>query len=111
MIIRDQAGLVLAALSQKIPLPTSVEIVEVIAARRALVFAKELGFERMLIEGDSELTIKAIKEKSLLSSDLGHILKDIHALSCSFSSIYFLHIKRMGNNVAHRLKDSSLTKL
>ena len=101
MIIQDQARLVLAALSQKIPLPTAVEIVEVIATRRALLFARELGFERVLVEGDSEVVIKAIKEKSLLSSNLGHILTDIHALSCSFNSISFHHIKRMGNSVAH----------
>ena len=41
---------------------------------------------RVMVEGDFEVVIKAIKEKSLLSSNLGHILKDIHALSCSFSS-------------------------
>nr|XP_023890897.1 uncharacterized protein LOC112002963 [Quercus suber]POE62583.1 putative ribonuclease h protein [Quercus suber] len=69
LIIRDQAGLVLAALSQEIPLPTLVETVEVIAARMALLFARELGFEKVLVEGDSEVIIKAIKEKSLLSSD------------------------------------------
>ena len=103
MIIQDQAGLVLAALSQKIPLPTSMETVEVTAARRALLFAKELGFERVMIEGDFEVVIKAIKEKSLLSSDWGHILRDIHALSYSFSSISFLHVKCSGNSVAHRL--------
>ncbi|XP_030936139.1 uncharacterized protein LOC115961274 [Quercus lobata] len=103
VIIRDQAGLVLAALSQNIPLPTSVEAVEVMAARRALLFAKELGFERVVVEGDSEVVIKAIKEKSLLSSGWGHLLKDIHALSHSFSCIYFLHVKRLGNRVAHSL--------
>ena len=58
MIIWDQARLVLAALSQKIPLPTFVEIVEVMATRRALLFAKELGFERVMVEGDSEVIIK-----------------------------------------------------
>ncbi|XP_075645521.1 uncharacterized protein LOC142616586 [Castanea sativa] len=103
MIIRDQAGLVLAVLSQKIPMPTSVKTVEVMAARRALLLARELGFERVMIEGDFEVIIKVIKEKTLLSSDLGHILQDIHALSCSFSSISFHHIKRMGNCVTHRL--------
>ena len=103
MIIRDQAGLVLAALSQKIPLPTSVETVEMMVVRRALLFARELGFERVMVEGDSEVVIKAIREKSLLSSDWGHILRDIHALSYSFSSISFLHVKRSGNSVAHRL--------
>ena len=58
---------------------------------------------RVMVEGDFEVVIKAIKEKSLLSSNLGHILKDTHALSCSFSSISFHHIKRMGNSVTHRL--------
>ncbi|XP_030964662.1 uncharacterized protein LOC115985912 [Quercus lobata] len=103
VIIRDQAGLVLAALSQSIPLPTLVETVEVMAARKALLFAKELGFEKVVVEGDSEVVIKAIKEKSLLSSGWDHLLKDIHALSLSFSCISFLHVKRLGNRVAHSL--------
>ena len=107
IVVWDQAGLVLAALSQKIPLPTLVETMEVIVAQRALVFAKELGFERVMVEGDSEIIVKAIREKSLLSSVLGHILEDIHVLSSSFSSISFHHIKRMGNYVAHRLAHRS----
>ena len=56
-----------------------------------------------MVEGDYEIIINTIREKTLLSSDLGHILEDIHVLSCSFSSISFHHIKRMGNCVAHRL--------
>ena len=99
--------MVLVALSQKIPLPTSVEIVEVIAARRALIFALELGFESVMVEGDFEIIINAIREKTLLSSDLGHILEDIHVLPCFFSSISFHHIKHMGNCVAHRLAHRS----
>ena len=66
-------------------------------------FAKELGFERVLVEGDSEIIVNAICGKSLLSSVLGHILEDIHVLSSTFSSISFHHIKRLGNCVAHRL--------
>ena len=36
VIIRNDSKLVMAALSQNIPLPTSVEMVEVLAVRRAL---------------------------------------------------------------------------
>ena len=39
IIIHSDKGLVTAALSQQIPLPTLVEMVEVMAARRALWFA------------------------------------------------------------------------
>ena len=47
-IIRKDYGLVMAALTQVIPLPISVEIVEVLAARRALIFALELGFDQVI---------------------------------------------------------------
>ena len=54
IIIRNEQELVMAALSQQIPilfpLPALVEMVEVLAARRALVFAKELGFDRVVVE-------------------------------------------------------------
>ena len=60
IIICNDYGLVMATLSQQIPLPTSVEMVEVLAARRALLFARELGFESLVVEGDLEIIIKAI---------------------------------------------------
>ena len=44
----------MVALSQQIPSPTSMEMVEVIAARRALMFAKELEFDKVEVEGNSE---------------------------------------------------------
>ena len=56
-IIRNDCGLVMAALTQVIPLPTSVEIVEVLAARRALIFALELDFDQVILKGDSEIAI------------------------------------------------------
>lgn len=75
----------MATLSQQIPLPTSVEMVEVLAARRALLFARELGFESLVDEGDSEIIIKAINGGgTMLLSEFGHILHDIHSLVSSF---------------------------
>ena len=103
VIIRDEHGLVMAALSQQIPSPASVEMVEVLAARRALVFAKELGFDRLILEGDSEAVIKAILGDYMDCSYLGHVLKDIKFLFSSFSFISVKHIHREGNCVAHKL--------
>ncbi|XP_050258927.1 uncharacterized protein LOC126703917 [Quercus robur] len=60
IIICNDDGLVIAALTQQIPLPTSVEMVEVLAACRALWFAKELGFRRLIVEGDLEVIISSI---------------------------------------------------
>ena len=59
-IICNENGLVMAALSQNIPPHALVEMVEVLAARQALWLAKELGFQRLIVEGDSEVIINAI---------------------------------------------------
>ena len=103
IIIRNEQGLVMVALSQQIPLPTSVEMVEVFAARRALVFAKELGFDKVIVEGDFASTITSINGGHMDHLALGHVLLDIKCLFSSFSYISVKHINREGNCVAHKL--------
>ncbi|XP_075633885.1 uncharacterized protein LOC142606414 [Castanea sativa] len=102
-IFRNDSGLVMATLTQVIPLPTSVEMVEVLAARRALIFAKELGFDRVILEGDSEIAIRAMKSEDYSSAPFGHIILDIKALSSHFRSLVFHHTRRRGNKVTHSL--------
>ena len=48
VVIQNENGEVMAALSEKIALPSSVEVLEMVAARRAAVFAAELGFQRVI---------------------------------------------------------------
>ena len=93
----------MAALSQQIPLPTSMEMVEVLAAHRALVFAQELGFDKVIVERDSANTITSINGGHMDHSALGHVLLDIKRLFSSFSHISVKHINREGNCVAHKL--------
>ena len=66
----------MATLSQQIPLPTLVKMVEILVAWHAIWFAQELGFGKVLVEGDSKNVIDAIN---------------------------FYNVKRLRNNVAHRL--------
>ena len=85
VIIWNEQGLVMAALSQQIPSPALVEMVEVLAARRDLVFAKELGFDKVVVEGDSEIVITAILGDYMDYSYMDHALKDIKFRFSSFS--------------------------
>ena len=71
----------MAAATQIIPLPTSVEMVEVLAARRALIFVNELGFDKVILEGDFEIAISAMKTDDYSAASFGHIIADIKALS------------------------------
>ena len=54
VVIRNNEGVVLGALSEKIALPGSVVTVEMLAARRAVHFALEIGISHSVFEGDSD---------------------------------------------------------
>ena len=56
VVVRDLVGLVIAALSQRVRLPGSVDVVEALAARRAICFAKELSLHHLVIEGGFSLS-------------------------------------------------------
>ena len=44
-----------------------------LTARRALWFAKELGFHSLIVEGDSEIIINSINGNNMAQSEFGHI--------------------------------------
>ena len=71
IIIRNDAELVMAALTQQIPLPTSVEMLEAQTTCRALWFAKGLGFRSLIVEGDSKVIINSINGGNITNLSLG----------------------------------------
>ena len=61
VVVRDSNGLVVAAMAEKIKQPHSVECLEMLAARWAVIFVKEIGLQESHFEGDSELVIKELQ--------------------------------------------------
>lgn len=61
VVIRNDMGQVMVSLSQKTTLPFTAIEVEAIAARRALKLALETGFDRVILEGDSQILITALE--------------------------------------------------
>ena len=51
----------LASLAEKIPLRQTVVDVEAAAARRAIMFAKELNLSSIILKGDSEIITRALQ--------------------------------------------------
>ena len=76
---------------------------EVLVARWALIFALELGFDQVILEGNSEIAIQAMNSADYMAAPFGHIIVDIKALSSHFRSLVFRHTHWLGNRVAHRL--------
>ena len=86
VVVRDSSGQVIPALAEKVGKPCNTELLERLAARRAVIFATEIGIQQPHFEGDSKTIIKALKRGTLFSSSFGHLVKDtlVH-VSSSFS--------------------------
>ena len=76
VVIRNHDGEVMAALSEKIPQPSSVTLLEILAARRAAIFVHEVGLWNSIMEGDSETVIKALQGGDMFQSAFGHLFRD-----------------------------------
>ena len=62
IVVRDSKGLVVAAMVEKIKKkPHSVECLELLAARRVVLFAKEIGLQQSYFEGYSEMVINGLQ--------------------------------------------------
>ena len=103
VVIRNSNGEVVAALSEKIPYPDSMEVLEVLAVRRAAQFAVEVGICQSVFEGDSEVVCKALKAADGGHPSIGQFVKDFLSTMSSLRTFSFSHTRRQGNSVAHTL--------
>ena len=82
----------LVALSEQIVKPPSVEILELLAVRRAVTFPVESGHVQVVCEGDSKLVINSLRGPGMENSQGGHLIMDIKSKLNSFLSISFAHV-------------------
>ena len=99
VLIRDEQGQVVAALSQKINAPLGALEVEVKAVEVALQFARDVGISDFIMERDSLIVHNALcgisPPPSLVAGALGF---------CGmFRQVDFSHIQRQGHKPAHLL--------
>ncbi|XP_023923166.1 uncharacterized protein LOC112034583 [Quercus suber] len=102
VVIHNDHGQVLASLSEHIQMPFSSDLVEALTAARAISFAHELSFANYILEGGSDVVIKALKRNDDSLSSFGHILASTKTLT-DVNCITFSHTCRIGNAVARNL--------
>nr|XP_023907618.1 uncharacterized protein LOC112019310 [Quercus suber] len=103
VVVRDWRGNVLAALSQKVALPQSVEMAEALAAKRAVQLATEMSFTRVLVEGDCKRVVQALQTLGRCLKMYGHLIADARRLGATLQTCTFHHTLREGNLLAHSL--------
>ena len=68
-----------------------------------VLFTKEIGLRRIIVEGDSAVVIQAVIQGNSMSAEYGNIIEDIRILAADFDFIHFIHAKRNCNVVADAL--------
>ena len=107
IVVQDSNGLVVAVMAKEKKKPHLVECLELLVARRAVIFTKEIGLQQSHFEGDSEMVIKGLQGVGTQFSSLGHLVRDTLSHVSSLWSFSFAHVVRQSNVVAHTLSPKS----
>ncbi|KAK8479771.1 hypothetical protein V6N11_052705 [Hibiscus sabdariffa] len=100
---RNNLGLIMAACSVQHENVANAFMAEALACRQAVLFARELGFSRVIIEGVSLTVIKKLNSDAVDRSLICPIVHDIKILSLDFNNISFCFVRRGANKAAHAL--------
>ncbi|XP_030941942.1 uncharacterized protein LOC115966960 [Quercus lobata] len=93
VIAREWNGDVIGALSMPISLSQTVNEMEAIACQKAVQFAKELGLQKVIIEGDSLVVINALSQGFGCLSSYGNVMDDILVLANEFQFVSLVMLK------------------
>ncbi|KAL4281751.1 hypothetical protein GQ457_03G032150 [Hibiscus cannabinus] len=103
IIVRNEEGLIMAAGIYPNRFVANPELAEAVACEQTLIFLKDLGFRRAVVEGDSLSVIfklcHPLVSRSILSVHLNNILRRQR----DFDHISFSHVSRESNKAAHLL--------
>ena len=102
-VIRNEKGEVMATMTACGSAVQTSEEAELLACRRALEFAVDAGFYRLIIEGDNSNVTHAISSSAENNSLLGNVVDDIRHLIRGLHWAAVCCIRRSGNRVAHVL--------
>ena len=77
--------------------------IEALAAYKAIVFAKELGLSKVVLEGDSSIVMSVLNSSNPGLAPFGLLVQDTLNVAIGFSKLSYSHTKRESNSVAYNL--------
>ena len=101
VVIRNERGQLMGAMSKKIELPLGALEAEAKAMEEGMQLAWDLGLKEIILECDSEMVVKALGDQSLLQNAIQKVIEGIkEGLNC-FTAWRVTHIRKSGNIFAH----------
>ena len=84
VVIRDEQGVFIASMSQKIAFPYSIAKVEVMVAVRAFKIYQEVRVVSIVLEGDLEVIINSLKDEDDSLAPSGRLIQDMKLIAKTF---------------------------
>ena len=78
------------------------------AFETGIIFAKEVGIKKFVLEGDSLIIVQALKECSPTPSFVFALIYGMLAKSNEFRNVSFSHVRQQGNRPGHLLAKQAL---
>ncbi|XP_023910001.1 uncharacterized protein LOC112021680 [Quercus suber] len=103
VLIRDELVRVEAALSKKVDAPLGAMEVEAKVLEAGLLFARDVGLQDVVLEGDLVNLINALCGTSSPPAAVEPTIMDVLDLCRQFRNLAFSHVHRKGNVPAHLL--------
>ena len=103
MVVCNCNGEAMASLIQQLEQAFQPVEVEAIAACRVVDFGSEIGVDYAIMEGDSKVIVKALRNNDNGLTPFAPLINDVSLFLGLFSKLSYSHIKRDGNKVAYSL--------
>ena len=103
MMLQDSQGMVLVAMSKRLPATLAVLEAEAKSMEIAIQFAWEMGFREVYFETDSSTLKNILTGTSEAPAFIETVTDSILAQMAKFRFVSFIHVKRDGNKPAHIL--------
>jgi ribonuclease HI len=110
-VLRDEKGEVILVMAQFLPKVTDPSMVEAVASWKAVQIFGELGYTKVVFEGDSFLIVKSLNQGFPCLKNYGQIIEDTQVVLKSFHFFTVQHVKRGANQAAHMLATLALSQL
>ncbi|KAK9984138.1 hypothetical protein SO802_033663 [Lithocarpus litseifolius] len=109
VVIRNDKGQMMGALCKKITLPWGVLEAEAKAAKTGILLAWDLGLKDIVVEGDSQLVMNALKGSVIPTLAIQKIVEGSQGCLSHFKSWRIAHVRRNNNGAAHLLARNALS--
>ena len=110
-IINTVIVIVMAAMSARGPAVHSSEEGELLACRKAIEFAIDAGFSKLVLEGDNVNVMQAISSQEDNISLPENVVEDIKHLIKGLQWVSIPHTRHSSNKVAHVLAQHARTSI